>query len=175
MEIRLVPLRERREDIPYLAAIFIHDVTQRLNCLLTGMTAAAERILLQAPWPGNVRELRNVIERACLLTDGKMLGERDVVAAMPPALDSVSISADRIGSAGGQQRGADRGGARERRHSGERLYVRTAISQSCHGACRSTTRCARRAGTKRPRRLSWASAVDRCTGGSRDTNQALLT
>jgi DNA-binding NtrC family response regulator len=50
------------------------------------MTAAAERTLLEAPWPGNVRELRNVIERACLLGDGKMLSERDVVAAMPTAL-----------------------------------------------------------------------------------------
>ena len=84
MEIRLVPLRERREDIPYLAAVFIREVTDRLNRPLTGMTAAAERMLLQAPWPGNVRELRNVIERACLLSDGKMLSERDVLAAMPP-------------------------------------------------------------------------------------------
>jgi transcriptional regulator of acetoin/glycerol metabolism len=52
------------------------------------MTAAAERTLLQAPWPGNVRELRNVIERACLLSDGKMLSERDVLAAMPPSIDT---------------------------------------------------------------------------------------
>jgi transcriptional regulator of acetoin/glycerol metabolism len=43
---------------------------------------------LQAPWPGNVRELRNVIERACFLSDGKMLSERDVLAAMPPSIDA---------------------------------------------------------------------------------------
>ena len=83
MEIRIVPLRERREDIPYLAANFIREAIQRLNRPLTGMTAAAERTLLEAPWPGNVRELRNVIERACLLSDGKMLTDRDVLAAMP--------------------------------------------------------------------------------------------
>jgi DNA-binding NtrC family response regulator len=71
MEIRLVPLRERWEDIPYLAAVFLREVTGRLRRPLIGMTAAAERTLLQAPWPGNVRELRNVIERACLLSDGK--------------------------------------------------------------------------------------------------------
>ena len=88
MEIRLVPLRERREDIPYLSAVFLREVTDRLKRPLIGMTAAAERALLQAPWPGNVRELRNVIERACLLSDGKMLSERDVLTAMPPAIDT---------------------------------------------------------------------------------------
>ena len=88
MEIHLVPLRERREDIPYLSAVFLREVTDRLKRPLIGMTAAAERTLLQAPWPGNVRELRNVIERACLLSDGKMLNERDVLAAMPPAIDT---------------------------------------------------------------------------------------
>ena len=66
MELRLVPLRERREDIPYLAAVLIGEIADRLKRPLTGMTAAAERMLLEAPWPGNVRELRNVIERACL-------------------------------------------------------------------------------------------------------------
>ena len=54
MEIRLIPLRERREDIPYLAAVFLREVTGRLRRPLIGMTAAAERTLVQAPWPGNV-------------------------------------------------------------------------------------------------------------------------
>jgi two-component system response regulator HydG len=88
MEIRLVPLRERREDIPYLAAVFLRELTERLRRPLIGMTAAAERILLQSPWPGNVRELRNVLERACLLGDGQMLSERDVLGAMPPRIDT---------------------------------------------------------------------------------------
>jgi two-component system, NtrC family, response regulator HydG len=88
MEIHIVPLRERREDIPYLSAAFIRAASKRLGRPLTGMTAAAERALQQAPWPGNVRELRNVIERACLLSDGKMLSERDVIAAMPPPIDA---------------------------------------------------------------------------------------
>jgi two-component system, NtrC family, response regulator HydG len=88
MEIRLAPLRERREDIPYLSAVFIREIAERLKRSLTGMTAAAEQTLLHAPWPGNVRELRNVIERACLLSDGKMLSARDVLAAMPPAIDT---------------------------------------------------------------------------------------
>jgi two-component system response regulator HydG len=91
MEIRLVPLRERREDIPDLCAVFLREVTDRLKRPLIGMTAAAERTLLHAPWPGNVRELRNVIERACLLSDGKKLSERDVLAAMPPSIDTPTL------------------------------------------------------------------------------------
>ena len=87
MELRLAPLRERREDIPYLSAAFIREAADRLKRPLIGMTAGAERALLHAPWPGNVRELRNVIERACLLADAKMLSERDVRGAMPSAID----------------------------------------------------------------------------------------
>jgi two-component system response regulator HydG len=86
MELHIVPLRERREDIPYLSAVFLRETADRLHRPMSGMTAAAERRLLQAAWPGNVRELRNVIERACLLSDGKMLSERDVLAAMPSAI-----------------------------------------------------------------------------------------
>lgn len=85
MALHILPLRERREDIPYLSAVFLREAADRLHRPMTGMTAAAERLLLQARWPGNIRELRNVIERACLLGDGKMLSERDVLAAMPPA------------------------------------------------------------------------------------------
>jgi two-component system, NtrC family, response regulator HydG len=101
MEIRLVPLRERREDIPCLSAVFLREVTGRLKRPLIGMTAAAERTLLEAPWPGNIRELRNVIERACLLSDGKMLSERDVVTAMPPRLDTPTAPPGRTESAAG--------------------------------------------------------------------------
>jgi two-component system response regulator HydG len=87
MEIHIVPLRERREDIPYLSAVFLQEAADRLARPLLGMTAAAERTMQQAQWLGNVRELRNVIERACLLSDGKMLSERDVLAAMPQSID----------------------------------------------------------------------------------------
>jgi len=82
MEVRLVPLRERRDDIPYLCAAFIREMADRQQRPITGITPAAEERLKQAPWPGNVRELRNVIERAVLMSDGKLLAERDVLAGM---------------------------------------------------------------------------------------------
>jgi two-component system response regulator HydG len=85
IEIHLTPLRERREDIPLLTAAFVRDCARRLDRPLTGISAAAERVLQGAAWPGNIRELRNVIERACLLSESRMLTERDIRAAMPPA------------------------------------------------------------------------------------------
>jgi DNA-binding NtrC family response regulator len=82
MELSLPPLRARGEDISLLTAAFVRDSAARMGREITGVTTAAERILQQSPWDGNVRELRNVIERACLLSDGRILSERDVVAAM---------------------------------------------------------------------------------------------
>jgi DNA-binding NtrC family response regulator len=92
VEIRLPPLRDRREDIPYLVAAFVRDCAQRLERPISGVTAHAERLMQQASWPGNVRELRNVIERACLLSDGPILSERDLASAM--ARGSVPAAAD---------------------------------------------------------------------------------
>jgi len=82
IEIVIPTIRERREDIPYLTARFIREFADRMNRHITGMTLAAERLLQQASWPGNVRELRNVIERACILTENRILSERDLVRAM---------------------------------------------------------------------------------------------
>jgi DNA-binding NtrC family response regulator len=85
LELHLVPLRDRREDIPYLTAVFIRECAERLKKPIVGMTAAAERLLQLAPWPGNVRQLRHVIERACLMSDGRMLTERELAAALAAA------------------------------------------------------------------------------------------
>src|SRR5204862_2374473 len=85
LEVHLVPLRQRSEDIPYLTAMFAREFARRLKRPITGVTPAAERLLQHAPWPGNIRELRNVVERACILTESRILSEREVVKAMSPA------------------------------------------------------------------------------------------
>ncbi len=82
VEIALPPLRDRREDIPYLAAAFIREFAKAFDKPLAGLTPGAERLLRSAPWPGNVRELRNTLERACMLGDGRILSERDVSQAL---------------------------------------------------------------------------------------------
>jgi DNA-binding NtrC family response regulator len=93
LELYLVPLRDRREDIPYLAAVFIRECSERVKRPIIGITAAAERLLQTAPWPGNVRQLRHVIERACLMTDGRMLSERELQAAMSTGMGGALRSA----------------------------------------------------------------------------------
>ena len=84
IEIHLVPLRERAEDIPYLTARFVRECAERLKRPITGVAPSAERLLLQSNWPGNIRELRNVIERACIVSDNRILSERDFASALAP-------------------------------------------------------------------------------------------
>ena len=78
VEIFLPPLRDRKEDIPYLTASFVREFAQRFEKPVEGLTAAAERLLAGAAWPGNVRELRNVLERACMLAEGELITEREL-------------------------------------------------------------------------------------------------
>ena len=84
IQLRLPPLRERPEDIPYLTAAFIREFAAKFVKPIEGVQPAAERALMTHAWIGNVRELRNVLERACILAEGTVLTERDVHAAMPP-------------------------------------------------------------------------------------------
>jgi DNA-binding NtrC family response regulator len=85
VEVSLPPLRERREDVPYLTAAFVRETSERLQKSLLGLTPGAERLLAMAPWDGNVRELRNVIERACILADADFITERELSVSMPPS------------------------------------------------------------------------------------------
>jgi DNA-binding NtrC family response regulator len=70
IEIRIPPVRDRREDIPLLAAHFLRQHVQRYRKRVTGFEAAALRALAEHPWPGNVRELDHAVERAVLMTAG---------------------------------------------------------------------------------------------------------
>ncbi|WP_223818098.1 sigma 54-interacting transcriptional regulator [Mucilaginibacter rubeus] len=67
------PLRERREDIPYLAHYFLGRYSKNQLCKVTGISAGAMSELKAYNWPGNVRELEHMIERSVLLSDSKIL------------------------------------------------------------------------------------------------------
>jgi DNA-binding NtrC family response regulator len=84
VEVALPPLRDRREDIPYLMAAFVRECAHRIHKPLTGLTPSAERLMLGARWDGNVRELKNVIERACMLTDGSLISDRELSGSFGP-------------------------------------------------------------------------------------------
>ncbi|MCX6538375.1 MAG: sigma-54 dependent transcriptional regulator [Acidobacteria bacterium] len=93
IEVTLPPLREHREDIPYLTAAFVREFATRLSKPLTGISTEAERTLFNAYWEGNVRELRNAVERACILAEGDLITERELVGvATPPVRAAVSVS-----------------------------------------------------------------------------------
>jgi DNA-binding NtrC family response regulator len=90
VEIALPPLRDRREDIPYLTAAFVRQTSERLQKPVAGLTPGAERALSAAHWEGNVRELRNVIERACILADDELISERQLSISVPPSPTAAS-------------------------------------------------------------------------------------
>lgn len=71
--ILLPPLRERREDIPYLAHFFLERYNRNHLCKVTGISTCAMNELKAYNWPGNVRELEHMIERSVLLSDSKTL------------------------------------------------------------------------------------------------------
>ena len=96
VEVILPPLRDRREDIPYLAAAFMRECAARMRKPVHGLTPTAERVLLNARWEGNVRELKNVIERACMLAEGTLLSERELAGAFGPELQTSALSRGRI-------------------------------------------------------------------------------
>jgi DNA-binding NtrC family response regulator len=101
VEVNLPPLRNRREDIPYLTSAFVADCARRLKKAVLGVTPAAERILAGRPWDGNVRELRNTIERACMLAEGAWLTDRDITRDVPVNRHADAGGAgDRLGANG---------------------------------------------------------------------------
>ncbi|HVG24846.1 MAG TPA: sigma-54 dependent transcriptional regulator [Thermoanaerobaculia bacterium] len=93
VEIRLPPLRDRREDIPLLAAHFLTHHAQRYRKSVASFDGAAMKALLDHGWPGNVRELDHVVERAVLMTPGTTIGRSHL--GLQPAteqrIDDMSI------------------------------------------------------------------------------------
>jgi DNA-binding NtrC family response regulator len=78
VEIRLPPLRERREDIPHLAAHFLAGHAEHYGRAVEGFSDAALDALLRHSWPGNVRELEHAVERALLMARGRRIEAADL-------------------------------------------------------------------------------------------------
>jgi DNA-binding NtrC family response regulator len=95
VEIHLPPLRERREDIPLLAAHFLARNRTRYRKQITGFSPAAMAQMMQYAWPGNVRELEHAVERALLLCRGEEIEPANLAAAPSrsavPSFDNMSI------------------------------------------------------------------------------------
>jgi transcriptional regulator with PAS, ATPase and Fis domain len=82
IEIRIPPLRERREDVPLLAAHFLGACSARNGKKIDKIENEAMELLIGHDWPGNVRELKNAIERALAYARGPVIGREDLPEAV---------------------------------------------------------------------------------------------
>jgi DNA-binding NtrC family response regulator len=98
IHLRVPPLRERRDDILWLAKKFLDEQSAKSGGVPFSFTTAAERILLSHPWPGNVRELKHCIERACILGDHPQLGPEALLGDTPLHAAVGASSASSLGS-----------------------------------------------------------------------------
>jgi two-component system, NtrC family, response regulator AtoC len=97
--IHLVPLRQRRDEVPLLVRHFIDQYNRKLRLDIRGIDADAMRLLLEYPWPGNVRELENTIERAMVLTEGTNIAVDDLpdhVRSPLPGIDDADLGDDEL-------------------------------------------------------------------------------
>ena len=113
LELRLPPLRERRDDIPLLAYHFLRSLRRPAGAQPPSLSAAALRALQNYSWPGNVRELFNVIQRAAVMARGAQI--------LPAHTAITGLITDRAAS--GEAIGSFRDGRAEAIASFERRYV----------------------------------------------------
>jgi len=95
VEMRLPPLRDRREDVPLLASHFAQRYAARYRKRVSEFGPDAMEALLRHAWPGNVRELDHAVERAVLLAEGDSIRARDLALGGPTdgaaALEEMSL------------------------------------------------------------------------------------
>jgi len=131
--IRLPPLRDRREDIPYLAARFLEQASERHNKKLGGFHPSAIELIGRAEWPGNVRELQKEIERAvALASEGETLTADHFSQMLAPSVarsPAPAVKSDGIpaGAPESEQRGSE-AKASPRRGSAEESSAGAKIS-----------------------------------------------
>jgi DNA-binding NtrC family response regulator len=85
VEIRIPPLRDRKEDIPLLAEFFLQKITRKNGMARIRLSQEAITALQTHHWPGNVRELENTIARACALASSSVLLPADIPLASAPS------------------------------------------------------------------------------------------
>jgi DNA-binding NtrC family response regulator len=90
VNLRLPPLRDRREDIPLLTAYFLDRISRERSTKFT-LSDDALRVMMRHDWPGNVRELEHAMEHACAMCSGPVLE----LADMPTQLQRQALEAKR--------------------------------------------------------------------------------
>ncbi len=121
IHLHVPPLRERQEDILWLAARFLDAMANR-NGGRRNLTAEAERALTRYPWPGNVRELQHCLERACVLSLNSTLNVESLFGADGPSAPESDVPRQALG---------------EHLQECERAYIRRALAE-CEGRIADT-------------------------------------
>jgi transcriptional regulator with PAS, ATPase and Fis domain len=93
-DIRIPPLRERREDIVILAEAFLQERARSTGGARVQLTPAATDTLLKHEWLGNVRELHNALERATIVCEGGLIRAQDLSLAPPPKVSVIVDSTE---------------------------------------------------------------------------------
>lgn len=94
VRLHVPPLRERKEDILWLAQRLLEECAGQRRSGATSLSAGAQRFMLEYPWPGNVRELRSAIERACLFGAQGAIQPESLFEELPPAFDTAQETLD---------------------------------------------------------------------------------
>jgi len=76
--LRVPPLRDRKDDIPFLTQRFLHDFAAKEGQQPKTLTEGALKKLMEHTWPGNVRELKNIIERLIIMTPSNEIKADDI-------------------------------------------------------------------------------------------------
>ncbi len=85
--INILPLRQRKEDIPLLVKFFVSKMNKKIGKKITTVTDDTLKTLQQYHWPGNIRELESVIERAIIITKGSVLQVLDCFDTFAKAVE----------------------------------------------------------------------------------------
>ena len=97
INLKLIPLRERKEDIPVLVKRFLEDFSKENGKNVTGLTKAAFDFLLHYDYPGNVRELKNIMEYMTAVATGNIAGESLLPAYLKEKYEVFENGASRHG------------------------------------------------------------------------------
>jgi DNA-binding NtrC family response regulator len=98
VEVRIPPLRDRKEDIPLLAEYFLQKITRKNGMARILLSQEAIAAMQAHNWPGNVRELENTIARACALASSSVLLPADIPLATSTIASRIKLddAIDRI-------------------------------------------------------------------------------
>ena len=131
--IRIPPLRERGDDLPALAYHFLKAQGEELGKEVGEISEDAMNVLRSHDWPGNVRELENVVQRAVILAEGKVIRRAHVASALgaPPAFETQAPK-------NGEELKRSKKAAREKSVEGiERAFVLEALKRNSWNVTRS--------------------------------------